>query len=70
MVPGWVMTERQVNLWLTPEGGRQIDERQCFSERLYPADIARTDKMVLDLYHEAERAVVDRLKRRAGVTGP
>src|SRR5581483_1223676 len=41
MVPGWVMTERQVRLWLTPEGERQIDERQCLKGRLYPPDIAR-----------------------------
>jgi NAD(P)-dependent dehydrogenase (short-subunit alcohol dehydrogenase family) len=41
MVPGWVMTERQVRLWLTPAGERQIDERQCLPDRLQPSDIAR-----------------------------
>jgi len=41
MLPGWVMTERQVRLWLTPEGERQIAERQCLPDRLYPPDIAR-----------------------------
>jgi D-xylose 1-dehydrogenase len=41
MIPGWVMTERQVKLWLTPEGERQIDDRQCLKSRLYPPDIAR-----------------------------
>jgi len=41
MIPGWVMTERQVKLWLTPEGERQIDDRQCLKGRLYPPDIAR-----------------------------
>ncbi len=41
MIPGWVMTERQMRLWLTPEGERQIDDRQCLKERVYPADIAR-----------------------------
>ena len=41
MVPGWVMTERQMRLWLTPEGERQIAERQCLPDRLYPPDIAR-----------------------------
>lgn len=41
MVPGWVMTERQVKLWLTPEGERQIADRQCLPDRLYPPDIAR-----------------------------
>jgi NAD(P)-dependent dehydrogenase (short-subunit alcohol dehydrogenase family) len=41
MVPGWVMTERQMRLWLTPAGERQIDERQCLPSRLQPSDIAR-----------------------------
>lgn len=41
MAPGWVMTERQVTLWLTPEGERQIAERQCLPDRLQPSDIAR-----------------------------
>jgi D-xylose 1-dehydrogenase len=41
MIPGWVMTERQMRLWLTPEGERQIDDRQCLKDRLYPPDIAR-----------------------------
>ncbi|HVJ41944.1 MAG TPA: SDR family oxidoreductase [Dongiaceae bacterium] len=41
MIPGWVMTERQMRLWLTPAGEKQIEERQCLRERLYPADIAR-----------------------------
>src|SRR6185436_5683783 len=33
VLPGWVMTERQMKLWLTPEGERQIDERQCLGDR-------------------------------------
>jgi NAD(P)-dependent dehydrogenase (short-subunit alcohol dehydrogenase family) len=41
MIPGWVMTERQMKLWLTPAGEKQIEERQCLRERVYPADIAR-----------------------------
>ena len=41
ITPGWIMTERQVRLWLTPEGERQIDERQALPGRLYPPDIAR-----------------------------
>jgi NAD(P)-dependent dehydrogenase (short-subunit alcohol dehydrogenase family) len=52
VLPGWVMTERQVELWLTPEGERQIDERQCLSDRLYPPDIAR---MVLFLAADDSR---------------
>jgi D-xylose 1-dehydrogenase len=52
MIPGWVMTERQVKLWLTPDGERQIDDRQCLKSRLYPPDIAR---MVLFLAADDSR---------------
>ena len=41
MLPGWVMTERQMRLWLTPEGERQIEERQCLPDRLHAPDVAR-----------------------------
>ncbi|MBI3674798.1 MAG: SDR family oxidoreductase, partial [Rhizobiales bacterium] len=41
VLPGWVMTERQVKLWLNDAGERQIAERQCLADKLYPADIAR-----------------------------
>ena len=41
ITPGWIMTERQVRLWLTPDGERQIDERQALPGRLYPPDVAR-----------------------------
>jgi D-xylose 1-dehydrogenase len=41
IVPGWVMTERQLKLWVTPEGEKQIDQRQCLRDRVYPPDIAR-----------------------------
>ncbi len=41
VVPGWVMTRRQVRLWLDAAGERQIAERRCLPDRLYPADVAR-----------------------------
>ena len=41
ITPGWVMTERQVKLWLTPDGERQIAERQALPGRLYGPDVAR-----------------------------
>jgi NAD(P)-dependent dehydrogenase (short-subunit alcohol dehydrogenase family) len=41
MMPGWVMTGRQTRLWLTPEGERQIEERQCLPDRLHASDVAR-----------------------------
>jgi NAD(P)-dependent dehydrogenase (short-subunit alcohol dehydrogenase family) len=52
VVPGWVMTKRQLELWVTPEGEKQIDERQCLRGRVYPPDIAR---MVLWLASEDSR---------------
>jgi NAD(P)-dependent dehydrogenase (short-subunit alcohol dehydrogenase family) len=41
VVPGWIMTERQVRLWLDEAGERQIQENQCLKRKLYPPDIAR-----------------------------
>jgi len=41
IAPGWIMTERQVNLWVTPEGEKQIDARQVLPGRIYPPEIAR-----------------------------
>lgn len=52
VLPGWVMTERQMKLWLDEAGERQIDERQCLKDRLFPADIAR---MVLFLAADDSR---------------
>lgn len=41
VVPGWIMTERQVAMWLTPESEAELMERQCLKRKLYPDDIAR-----------------------------
>jgi NAD(P)-dependent dehydrogenase (short-subunit alcohol dehydrogenase family) len=41
IVPGWIMTERQITLWLTPEGEQELLRRQCLKRRLVPEDIAR-----------------------------
>jgi NAD(P)-dependent dehydrogenase (short-subunit alcohol dehydrogenase family) len=41
VVPGWVMTQRQIELWLDEDGERQIKERQCLPDKLMPADVAR-----------------------------
>jgi D-xylose 1-dehydrogenase len=41
IAPGWIMTERQVDLWLTPEGEKQIDMRQTLPGRIYPPEVAR-----------------------------
>jgi NAD(P)-dependent dehydrogenase (short-subunit alcohol dehydrogenase family) len=41
IVPGWIMTERQVQLWLTPEGEQELLRRQCLKRKLMPEDVAR-----------------------------
>lgn len=41
IVPGWVMTDRQVTLWLDEKGEQQIAERQALKSRLHSPDIAR-----------------------------
>jgi len=41
VVPGWIMTERQVRLWLTPEAEAELLRRQCLKRKLVPEDIAR-----------------------------
>ncbi len=41
VVPGWIMTQRQIDLWLTPEAEADLMERQCLKRKLYPADIAK-----------------------------
>jgi NAD(P)-dependent dehydrogenase (short-subunit alcohol dehydrogenase family) len=41
LVPGWVMTDKQLRLWVNAASSEQIDQNQCMPERLQPADIAR-----------------------------
>jgi NAD(P)-dependent dehydrogenase (short-subunit alcohol dehydrogenase family) len=41
VVPGWVMTERQVRLWLTDEGRADIARGQCLPHALLPEHLAR-----------------------------
>ena len=38
--PGWVMTERQIKLWLNAEGEEAIKRNQCLPDKLQPSDIA------------------------------
>jgi D-xylose 1-dehydrogenase len=40
IAPGWIMTERQVSLWLTPESEKELMQRQCLKRRLMPDEIA------------------------------
>ena len=38
--PGWVMTPRQIEKWLTPEGEQQLARMQCLPDRMVGQDIA------------------------------
>ena len=40
VVPGWIMTQRQMDMWLTPESEKELMERQCIKRKLIPEDIA------------------------------
>ncbi|SOH94249.1 NAD(P)-dependent dehydrogenase, short-chain alcohol dehydrogenase family [Monaibacterium marinum] len=39
LVPGWVLTERQMELWATEDGLREHLAGQCLKEHLVPQDI-------------------------------
>src|SRR3546814_11909721 len=54
VVPGWIMTKRQVDLWLTPEGEAELMERQCLKRKLVPADIARAGLFFADRKSDVE----------------
>ncbi|HRJ70467.1 MAG TPA: SDR family NAD(P)-dependent oxidoreductase [Beijerinckiaceae bacterium] len=41
IAPGWILTERQVTKWMTPEGEKALFERQSLKRKLFPPDIAR-----------------------------
>ncbi len=44
ILPGWILTERQIEKWLTPEREVELMNNQCLKRRLHPDEIA---KMVL-----------------------
>ncbi len=41
VAPGWIMTERQKTLWVTPGAIEKLMDDQCLRRTLEPADIAR-----------------------------
>lgn len=53
IAPGWIMTKRQIELWLTPEGEQAIMSNQCLKRKLQPDDIA---KFVVFLASDEARA--------------
>jgi len=53
IVPGWIMTEKQLAEWVTPEAEASIARNQCLPGKLYPDDVAR---MVLWLAADDSRS--------------
>ena len=41
IAPGWIMTERQIEKWLTPESEAELMRRQCLKRRLDPDELAK-----------------------------
>jgi NAD(P)-dependent dehydrogenase (short-subunit alcohol dehydrogenase family) len=41
IAPGWIMTERQIEKWLTPESEAELMRRQCLKRRLVPDELAK-----------------------------
>jgi D-xylose 1-dehydrogenase len=41
IIPGWIMTEKQLAEWVTPEAEASIERNQCLPNKLYPDDVAR-----------------------------
>lgn len=54
VVPGWVMTERQLALWVDDAGEREMDQHHCIPGRIVGRDIAH---MVLFLAADTARMV-------------
>jgi NAD(P)-dependent dehydrogenase (short-subunit alcohol dehydrogenase family) len=58
VIPGWIMTQRQIDLWLTPEAEEKLLQAQCLKTKLVPADVAR---MVLWLASDDSRMCTSQL---------
>jgi NAD(P)-dependent dehydrogenase (short-subunit alcohol dehydrogenase family) len=41
VVPGWIMTQRQKDLWVTPEAIEKHRDRQCLPDLIEPVYVAR-----------------------------
>ena len=58
VIPGWVMTQRQIDLWLTPDAEENLMRAQCLKTKLVAADLAR---MVLWLAADDSRMCTSQL---------
>lgn len=54
VVPGWVMTQRQIERWLDAAGEREIERNQCLPGRIVGTDIAQ---MVMFLAADTARMI-------------
>ena len=54
VLPGWIMTEKQCTLWMTPEDEKELLATQCLKELIYPEEIAQ---LVLFLASEQSRMI-------------
>ncbi|MDE2050876.1 MAG: SDR family oxidoreductase [Gammaproteobacteria bacterium] len=41
VAPGWIMTKRQLEKWVTPQTEKEIMVRQCLKRKLEPAEVAK-----------------------------
>ena len=41
IAPGWIMTRRQIEKWLTPQAEAELMQRQCLKRKLAPDELAK-----------------------------
>ena len=41
VLPGWILTQRQIDKWLTPDGEKELLARLCLKRKLTPEELAR-----------------------------
>jgi NAD(P)-dependent dehydrogenase (short-subunit alcohol dehydrogenase family) len=41
LIPGWILTERQLSRWITPETLAKVTQAQSLKDHVMPADVAR-----------------------------
>jgi len=58
VIPGWIMTQRQIDLWLTPDAEQELLRLQCLKTKLVAEDVAR---MVLWLAADDSRMCTSQL---------
>ena len=66
VVPGWIMTERQKELWATPEALEKHLQRQCLPDLIEPVYVARM--VVFLASHDASACTANNFFVEAGST--